>query len=651
MTLGASAVPLYGPWKFSVGDSPVDPATGRAVWAEPEFDDGQWESVDMTPADGSFDPGSGVSGYTPGWTAKGHPGYWGYAWYRIRLRVDAPANQSLALAGPPDCDDAYQVFENGRLLGSFGDFSTRKPTVYYTQPRLFGLAAAGFASGTAAAPVRVLAFRFWMEPNTGTLQADAGGMKTAPVLGEADAVTNTYRLRWQELILTYGFHPLLAVVCGLLAVLALSLILFDRTDPVYLWMSALFLLLAATHALLPGVAWTSTSADAGIFVQSYLLIPLSYACGVIVWWVWFGRPRPVWLPYLVAALTVILILSSALGENLFTFVPGGLTTAMKLTSQGVRFLLFALTIRVVIQGMRGQPAEGWLVLPAAILRGFSLFAPELRLLRVQVDWHIFGVYISLVQFADLAFAVAVSLLLLRRMLRSVRRQREMALDVKQAQEVQQVILPEMRVEFPGLVIESEYRPSLEVGGDFFQIVPHPSDGSLLVVAGDVAGKGLKAGMMVALLVGAIRTAARFTFEPEEILQELNLRLLGRGDARATCLALTIAASGTVNLANAGHLPPYRNGRPIELDGSLPLGMLESPGFTHAQLALIPGDRLTLVSDGIAEAAGPDGELFGFERTESLLERARSAAEIADAAQAFGQQDDISVIAITRLPAA
>ena len=152
-------------------------------------------------------------------------------------------------------------------------------------------------------------------------------------------------------------------------------------------------------------------------------------------------------------------------------------------------------------------------------------------------------------------------------------------------------------------------------------------------------------------VGAIRTAARFTFEPEEILQELNLRLLGRGDARATCLALTIAASGTVNLANAGHLPPYRNGRPIELDGSLPLGMLESPGFTHTQLALIPGDRLTLVSDGIAEAAGPDGELFGFERTESLLERARSAAEIADAAQAFGQQDDISVIAITRLPAA
>ena len=59
----------------------------------------------------------------------------------------------------------------------------------------------------------------------------------------------------------------------------------------------------------------------------------------------------------------------------------------------------------------------------------------------------------------------------------------MALDVKQAQEVQQVILPVARTTLPGLVIESEYRPAREVGGDFFQIIPHPADGSLLIVAG------------------------------------------------------------------------------------------------------------------------------------------------------------------------
>ena len=84
----------------------------------------------------------------------------------------------------------------------------------------------------------------------------------------------------------------------------------------------------------------------------------------------------------------------------------------------------------------------------------------------------------------------------------------MALDVKQAQEVQQVILPEARTHAcRGCLIESEYRPAREVGGDFFQIIPHKTDGSLLIVAGDVTGKGLKAGMLVALLVGAIRSTA------------------------------------------------------------------------------------------------------------------------------------------------
>jgi hypothetical protein len=79
VTLGQSAVPLFGPWKFTVGDSPIDPKTGQPLWAEPEFDDSKWETVDLTPKDGAIDPVVGASGYVPGWTVKGHPGYWGYA--------------------------------------------------------------------------------------------------------------------------------------------------------------------------------------------------------------------------------------------------------------------------------------------------------------------------------------------------------------------------------------------------------------------------------------------------------------------------------------------------------------------------------------------------------------------------------------------
>jgi hypothetical protein len=213
-----SANPPYrstGPWKFTVGDSPIDPKTGQPLWAEPGFDDSSWETVDLTPKDGAFNPRGGLSGYVPGWTAKGHPGYFGYAWYRIRVQVQARAGAGLALAGPADVDDAYQVFDNGELAGHFGDFTGRKPVVYYTQPKMFPLAQAGSrdagigqdrpGSGktgpgersgetSPAEQTRVLAFRLWMEPFALISGPDVGGMHSAPVLGEAGAVAAGYQI-------------------------------------------------------------------------------------------------------------------------------------------------------------------------------------------------------------------------------------------------------------------------------------------------------------------------------------------------------------------------------------------------------------------------------------------------------------------------
>src|ERR1700679_4387369 len=178
-----------------------------------------------------------------------------------------------------------------------------------------------------------------------------------------------------------------------------------------------------------------------------------------------------------------------------------------------RMLLFVLTLWIAIQGIRSQGLEGWLVLPAVLLRGISVFALELLLLRIRISVHPFGVNVTLAHLATVLMALAVVLLLLRRLLLSVKTQRELALDVKQAQEVQQVILPQARVLHPGLTIESVYRPARQVGGDFSQIFPHDTDGSLLIVAGDVAGKGLQAGMLVALLVVAIRTAFESSDDP------------------------------------------------------------------------------------------------------------------------------------------
>ena len=79
ITFGEFAEPLSGPWKFQIGDSPIDPATGQLLWAEPNFDDSKWASMDLTPPPGSYDATSGSSGFVPGWTAQGYSAVAGYA--------------------------------------------------------------------------------------------------------------------------------------------------------------------------------------------------------------------------------------------------------------------------------------------------------------------------------------------------------------------------------------------------------------------------------------------------------------------------------------------------------------------------------------------------------------------------------------------
>ena len=652
VTLGQSSVPLYGPWKFTVGDSPINPKTGQPLWIEPSFDDSNWETVNLIAKNGAVDPLSGLTGYVPGWTVRGHAGYWGYAWYRLVVHVKARPGEKLALTGPSDVDDVYQVFANGHLLGQFGDFSTKTPTAYYTQPMMFSLHQQGDdGAGNTSFSTQVLAFRVFMLPSTLEEAADVGGFHTAPLLGDAATVAADYQMSWLESIRGYAVAAAQIPLFGLMALLAFTLILFDRTDSVYLWMGGIFLLQAAFSALSVAGIWTQQiSILENQLLGDGLLSALIFAGWAMVWWVWFGRQRPAWTPRAAAGLALIYLITIVIGQEMFSgLVPHRVAAVFLTASVLVRLLFLALQLWIVARGIRRQGFEGYMVLPAVLLWGVQTFSTELILLHVPVRWETFGLSIRLYQMSNLLLALVVASLLLRRLLKSIRNQRQMALDVKQAQEVQQVILPESRTVLPGLVVESEYRPASEVGGDFFQIIPNKSDGSLLIVAGDVTGKGLKAGMLVAVLVGAIRNQAEHSSDPLFLLQALNRRLLGRSDAQATCLVLRIAADGEALLANAGHMPPYLNGEPLAMEGALPLGMMDGAEFSVMQFTLAQGDRLVLVSDGIAEATDADRQLFGFDRVQELLQSGKSASEVASAAQRFGQEDDISVITVTRAP--
>jgi len=217
-----------------------------------------------------------------------------------------------------------------------------------------------------------------------------------------------------------------------------------------------------------------------------------------------------------------------------------------------------------------------------------------------------------------------------------------------AREVQQVILPEQVEAVPGFKVESMYQPAQQVGGDFFQVLP-AGEGGLLVVVGDVAGKGLPAAMLVSVLVGAIRGVAQFTKDPAELLASLNDRLIGRTQGGfSTALVARIAADGSVTIANAGHLSPYLDGREVELQGALPLGVVKNAAYQVTHFHLPQGSRLTFYSDGVIEAQNEKGELFGFERGRAIS--TQPAAAIAEAAKQFGQEDDITVVTIERLGA-
>jgi serine phosphatase RsbU (regulator of sigma subunit) len=244
--------------------------------------------------------------------------------------------------------------------------------------------------------------------------------------------------------------------------------------------------------------------------------------------------------------------------------------------------------------------------------------------------------------------LTLAIIILLRSANMSRRQAQLESELAAAQEVQRILVPEQNIAVPGFQVESVYQPAQQVGGDFFQILPAGQDGVLIVV-GDVAGKGLPAAMLVSVLVGAVRGVAEFTKDPAELLSNLNERLVGRsGGGFSTALIALIAANGDVTIANAGHLSPYLDGRELELPGALPLGVATSTKYEKTQFHLDPGSRLTFYSDGVIEAQRPDGELFGFDRGREISTQPANA--IVKAAINFGQQDDITVVAITRTAA-
>jgi hypothetical protein len=637
VVLGSSSVELNGPWKFRKGDD--------LQWAQPDFNDAGWPSMDLTPPAGSYDPFLGTTGFMPGWTALGDPGYAGYAWYRLKVNVQYDPGLSeggLEIKMPDDVDDAYQVFVNGQLVGEFGHFTKSGVRSYLTLPRTFALPK-GIKSGLITVAIRV-----WMDPSTALTNPDAGGLHGPPILGQAGPIERMLRLDW-DAVNRSQLSSFLELVGLLLAILvAGGLFWLDRKEKAYLWLG-LACAGTALQTIVTLIGNYSALIPASFFfvLSDAILKPGVIALWIIFWAYWFrmGRmPRlhkMVW-GFMIALASLIAMMRAPLYGH---FVPVYAAALLSPLAVFMKLLLGGLLLWVAWEGMRKDHAGAWLAMPAVGLLIVSFYRQELLVLHVPLSFFPFGLAVSISQIAVVVSLIIITILLMRRFLQSLKLRQQWEAEIDQARQIQQLLIPEAIPTIPGYVLETEYKPAQQVGGDFFQILPD-GRGGVLILLGDVTGKGLQAGMQVALIVGAIRTIVETSYEPHVVLEALNRRLCGRGQSYATCVAMHISADGKTTISNAGHIAPYLNGKEMSMTGNLPLGLNASITFDQVTMQLKQKDRLLVITDGVIEAKNAKNELFGFNRARSISHL--PAAFIVKAAEIFGQEDDITVVSISRI---
>ena len=595
-----SIAPQQCVWR--AGDNPV--------WAAPNLDESGWQP------------------YTRWKLSPDQPRVW------VRCHADLSSLQTVAHpAIQVSLWAAYQLYVDGALTGSAGNLGSGNFSM--NAIRSFPLPEPPPQPATIALRITYVTFRLAGEDRAGPLPPLDLHAGDGQILGalRAKTVVADSSARLTESI-CFG-------MIGVLGVVLLGLFLHDR--------SRLDLLLLSIVSF----SLTAINLD---YACAGALVNYSYAAYLAVMSVpmvanTIARP---WLFFTLARRRVPLLFWILIGLG----IPGRAiegAAALLPASHALRLAAFYFT------------GWGWAaLLPAKIAivsAPFVAFWPYSRITRrmrplavlcmawetAQVFVFTFGAIATLEVEGSVGVCVIGALLglLFREQQKAVRERAELAGEMQAARNVQQYMIPEQLPATPGFAIESEYRPAREVGGDFFQVLPQPADGSLLIVVGDVAGKGIEAGMLAALIVGAVRTAAAFTSDPGGILALLNELLRGRG--LVTCLALRVEPEGAVTLVNAGHLPPYLNGRELAIEGTLPLGAVPGLHFPVSRFKLAEGDTLILITDGVAEAQDAQGQLFGFERIGALLGNGATGAALAQAAQSFGQEDDITVLSLIFAP--
>jgi len=605
-------------WRVQAGDNPA--------FASPAYDDSQWKL---------FDPRAPIT-YLFGNTDPE------FVWYRLRVKVK-PDQFGLALREFM-ISRAFEIYVNGERIIASGQVAPY--VAYTTNSRIL----ARIPDRLLGSGVLVIAARVHISKIEWAIGQDPGlfaanltiGQEHALYLDDWLAIIGQNAMDWLDRFLLIG-----------VGLVALVLFAAQRRQIEYLWIFAVGVLTLAEapvtlistfHDI--SIKWAAVECICRLF-SPYLWALLYFS---------FVRQRIGWGWRCFLIFAGVANFYSGIATILF---PAPLSLQLIGNFPYVILLSVIIPIVLAMHLRRGNREAGILLIPVIL---FSLFIYAQVVLSSMFEFpasrdeairgiNLINRYpagpfaVSLDHVSGILSSLSLAIIMLLRSTTVSRRQAQLEGELAAAQQVQQVLLPEQIEPVPGFAVETVYQPAQQVGGDFFQILPD-GEGGLLVVVGDVAGKGLPAAMLVSVLVGAIRATADRTNNPEEVLASLNERLVGRGGSGfSTALAAHICSNGTVGVANAGHLSPYLDGMELELPGALPLGVMSGVAYDTIQFHLAPGSRLTFYSDGVIEAQNQKGELFGFDRARDIS--TQPAAAIAEAAKQFGQEDDITVVTITR----
>ncbi len=240
-------------------------------------------------------------------------------------------------------------------------------------------------------------------------------------------------------------------------------------------------------------------------------------------------------------------------------------------------------------------------------------------------------------------------------------------ELKTASGIQRRLLPAAPDGIDGFTFVGRNQPCRTVSGDYYDFAIRP-DGKVYFVIGDVSGKGVTAGLMMAGLQVAFRIFSKSDPDPATLVTQLNVALkenLPQSKFVTLFLGRLDTTNGKIEYVNAGHTPPLllSNSGAVELNESdLLLGVIARAEFTNRELQLAPGDSLVLFTDGVTEARDADGNDLGSNiignalvklhgSDADTLSRAVNETVLNHVGDAENLDDDVTLLIVSRAAAA